>query len=110
MLGELAKAAKLLKELRTCQSDEESLNRVTVVANHAVWVDETWKSVSLHAKQALRERVKAANYGDLGLVFQVYFNLGELDRVVEADPDTLADAKKKGAFAKLCEMHDKGLL
>ena len=84
MLGELAKAAKLLKELRTCQSDEESLNRVTVVANHAVWVDETWKSVSLHAKQALRERVKAANYGDLGLVFQVYFNLGELDRVVEA--------------------------
>ena len=34
----------------------------------------------------------------------------KLDRVVEADPDTLADAKKKGAFAKLCEMHDKGLL
>lgn len=83
MLGELAKAAKLLKELRACQLGEESLARVTVVANHVVWVDETWKTVSVFAKQALKERVETANYGNVGLSFQVYFNLGELGQVVE---------------------------
>ncbi len=35
-IGELAKAAKILKELRTCQEAEEGLGQVTVVANHAV--------------------------------------------------------------------------
>jgi hypothetical protein len=88
-LGELAKAAKLLRELRQLQKEEESLGRIIAVANHAVWVEETWRLVSSHAKAALRKQQRTnsatpANYSNAGHAFQVYFNLGELDQVVES--------------------------
>ncbi|QDZ19064.1 putative subunit 5 of oligomeric Golgi complex [Chloropicon primus] len=82
-LGELAKAAKLLREMRNLQQEDGSLDKVNVVRSHAAWVRETWEAVSLSARDALHCRVSEANYGDVGLAFQVYFNLGELEQVVE---------------------------
>mmetsp|Transcript_14059 Transcript_14059/g.35506 ORF Transcript_14059/g.35506 Transcript_14059/m.35506 type:complete len:815 (-) Transcript_14059:154-2598(-) len=88
-LTELTKAAKILKEIRETEAEEARLQQVEIVQKHSVWLNEQWKTVSSNARGALKVGIETLSYGEMGLAFQVYFNLGELKQVIDEQTSLL---------------------
>ena len=116
MLTELAKAAKTLTEISAAESEEPRLKDVAAIAALKPWLAQNLKTVVSFAKGALRMGLDSLSYGEIGLAFQVYFNLGELKRVVAEYMASqgaqisraLEEALSRDAIAKMSASLDDG--
>jgi len=81
-VGELAKLAKLLGEIKIALANGD-FNGIDVVDENMAFIRECSSAVAREAAEALSKGVENASQADVGAALQVHYNLNDLNKVVD---------------------------